>query len=180
MKKLSHGNSRRVLRTIVKSALYLSLCMLFLGLSPGDVAPSFEAKNQDGKVIHLSDFKGKPVLIYFYPKDETKGCTKEACQFRDEYSKFRKKGAVILGVSRQNENSHKEFREKHKLPFDLLVDQDGSLAESYGVGKMPVIGLLKRESILVGPDGKIAQVYTSVDPETHADQVLKDLAALSK
>src|SRR4051812_23472017 len=98
------------------------LCTLLGGnpafaLEPGQAAPEFSAKNQDGKTIKLSELKGKPVLMYFYPKDDTPGCTKEACSFRDEYAKFKQKGAVILGVSAQDEASHRKFREKYHLPF---------------------------------------------------------------
>jgi peroxiredoxin Q/BCP len=147
----------------------------FAALSPGDPAPAFAAKNQDGKTLRLLDFRGKPVLMFFYPKDDTPGCTKEACSFRDQSSKFTDAGAVVLGVSRQDEASHRAFKSKHKLPFDLLVDADGKLAESFGIGQMPVIGLLKRQSVLIGPDGKVIRFYPDVDPATHTGDVLKDL-----
>jgi peroxiredoxin Q/BCP len=148
--------------------------------SVGSMAPTFTAKNQDGKNVNLSDFSGKPVLLYFYPKDETPGCTKEACEFRDKYAEFKKVGAVVLGVSRQDEKSHKEFTTKHSLPFDLLVDTDGSIAKAYGIGKYPVLGLLKRQSVLIGRDGHILKVYEDVDPDAHAAQALKDIAELDK
>ena len=148
-------------------------------LSVGDPAPSFVAENQDGKKVQLTDFKGKPVLIYFYPKDDTPGCTKEACQFRDDYSKFQKKGAVILGVSAQDAESHKSFKQKYHLPFDLLIDKDGSLAKSFGVGMMPVIGLHQRQSVLVDSQGKIAKFYSSVDPKEHSQEVLAELDKMS-
>jgi peroxiredoxin Q/BCP len=153
----------------------LFLIALLTAFSPGDPAPDFSAKNQDGKVVRLSDFKGKFVLIYFYPKDDTPGCTKEACAFRDVYSKIRQKNAVVFGVSRQDEKSHQEFRVKHKLPFDLLVDADGALAKSFDVGTIPMLGFAKRESILIGPDGKVVQVYKDVDPSAHARQILEDI-----
>jgi peroxiredoxin Q/BCP len=145
-------------------------------LSVGALAPNFSAKNQKGETKRLSDFAGKPVLLYFYPKDETPGCTKEACQFRDHYKEFKNQGAVILGLSRQDEKSHKEFSEKHSLPFDLLVDKDGTIAKAYGVGKYPVLGLFKRQSVLIGKDGHVIKFYEDVDPEKHAEEVLKDLA----
>jgi peroxiredoxin Q/BCP len=154
------------------------LAFISLGLKSGDPAPDFTAKNQNGKTIHLSDFKGHPVLVYFYPKDDTLGCTKEACSFRDEYSKYKKHGAVILGVSRQDGKSHQAFREKYKLPFDLLVDTDGSLGKQFGVGQMPVIGLEKRQSLLIDGKGMIVRFYDNVDPTTHSAQVLKDLDAI--
>ena len=164
-----------ILRTIV----FFSLPFL-LALSVGEPAPNFALKNQDGKVIHLSDFKGKPVLIYFYPKDETPGCTKEACSLRDQFAKFKEQGAVILGISRQDEESHRKFKSKHKLPFDLLVDPDGEVAEKFDVGKMALIGFLQRKSVLIGPDQKVFRMYPKVKPETHAAQVLSDLALLKK
>jgi peroxiredoxin Q/BCP len=164
----------------------LSMIIALLGatpafsLEPGQKAPDFSAKNQDGKVVKLSDLKGKPILMYFYPKDDTPGCTKEACNFRDEYSKFKQQGAVILGVSRQDEKSHQAFRSKYSIPFDLLIDADGSLAKAYGVTVVPGVGFHMRQSILIGPDGKVAKWYPSVNPATHTAEVLKDLAALPK
>lgn len=153
----------------------LLLSSLILGLSVGEIAPDFAAKNQDGKEIHLSDFKGKPVLLYFYPKDDTPGCTTEACSFRDEYRKFSALGAIILGVSRQDQKSHRAFRAKYHLPFDLLSDPDGSLAKMFGVDTMPIVGYIKRESVLISPNGKVIQVYKKVDPATHTAEALKDL-----
>ena len=156
-----------------------ALAMAVMGLAPGDLAPDFSAKNQDGKALKLSEFRGKPVLLYFYPKDDTPGCTKEACSFRDEFAKVKKTGAVILGISRQDEKSHQAFRAKYHLPFDLLVDEDGGLAAAYGVGAYPIVGLLKRQSVLIGPDGKIFRFYRDVNPSTHTAEVLKDLDALA-
>jgi peroxiredoxin Q/BCP len=147
-------------------------------ISVGSVAPTFTAKNQDGKNVNLTDFSGKPVLLYFYTKDETPGCTKEACEFRDKYADFKKQGAIVLGVSRQDEKSHKEFSLKHTLPFDLLVDSDGAIAKAYGIGKYPVLGFLKRQSVLIGRNGHILKVYEDVDPNGHAAQALKDIAEL--
>lgn len=155
-----------------------SLTAPLLGLSPGDAVPDFSAKNQDGKEIRISDYRGKPVLIYFYPKDDTPGCTKEACSFRDEYAEFKKLGAVIFGVSRQDSKSHRAFKEKHRLPFDLLVDEDGSVAKSLGIGMMPIIGFHKRQSILIGPDGKVFRIYSDVNPKNHTQEVLNDLKSI--
>jgi peroxiredoxin Q/BCP len=174
---------KKILREIrVKKAAkilgFFGLVTPLLGLSPGEAVPNFSAKNQDGKVIQISEFRGKPVLLYFYPKDDTPGCTKEACSFRDEYSEFKKLGAVIFGVSRQDSKSHRAFKEKHRLPFDLLVDEDGSIAKSLGIGTIPLIGFHKRQSILIGPDGKVFRVYTDVDPKSHTQEVLKDLKSI--
>ena len=151
-----------------------------VAIEPGQIAPDFSVKNQDGKTIKLSELKGKPVLMYFYPKDDTPGCTKEACNFRDEFAKFKKLGAVVLGVSRQDEKSHQAFRQKYSIPFDLLVDNDGSLAKSYGITVIPGVGFHMRQSILIGRDGKVAKFYPSVNPATHTEEVLKDLEALAK
>jgi len=162
----------------IKSLLLL-LTPLLLALSPGDLSPDFSAKNQDGKTIKLSNLKGHYVVIYFYPKDDTPGCTKEACSFRDEYQKIKDLNAVVLGVSRQDEKSHQAFKAKHKIPFDLLVDKDGSLAKSFGVGTMPLIGFTKRQSILIGPNGKVVRFYESVDPSKHTHQVIEDIVKAS-
>lgn len=165
----------------VKSTLFVVFSIPFLlALAPGDRAPEFAAKNQDGKLVRSSDFKGKFVLIYFYPKDDTPGCTKEACKFRDEYARIKKLNAVVLGVSRQGEQSHREFRAKHRIPFDLLVDEDGSLAEKFGVGTIPILGWSKRKSVLLGPDGKMIRFYDDVDPDAHAQEVMGDIERAGK
>jgi peroxiredoxin Q/BCP len=160
---------------IFSLVILLTAAPAFAALVAGDVAPAFSAKNQDGQTVQLSDFKGKYVLVYFYPKDDTPGCTKEACSFRDEYAKIKKLNTVVLGVSRQDGQSHQEFRSKHKLPFDLLVDADGSLAKAYSVPTMPIVGFTKRQSILIGPDGKVLHFYQDVDPSTHVQQVMTDI-----
>lgn len=162
-------------KKITLTATLLLLAFFSLGLKPGDVVPDFKAKNQNGVEVQLSHYKGKPVLLYFYPKDDTPGCTKEACQFRDKYSDFKKLGVVIFGISKQDEKSHQKFIKKHRIPFDLLIDSDGSIAESLGVETMPIVGFHKRQSILIGPDGKMAKFYDSVDPDKTADEVMKDL-----
>ncbi|MGE3263131.1 MAG: peroxiredoxin [Bacteriovoracia bacterium] len=151
-----------------------------LGIAAGVTAPDFSAKNQEGKTIKLSDYKGKFVLMYFYPKDDTPGCTKEACDFRDNYVKIKELNTVVLGISRQDAASHQKFIAKHKLPFDLLVDHDGSIAKLYGVGTMPIVGFHHRQSILIGPDGKVLRFYESVDPAKHVEEVLADIKAAKK
>ncbi len=148
---------------------------LLMAITAGTQAPDFSAKNQDGKLIRLSDYKGKFVLIYFYPKDDTPGCTKEACDFRDRYTEIKKLNTVVLGISRQDAASHKKFIAKHKLPFDLLVDNDGKIAEAFGVGTIPIVGFHRRQSVLMGPEGQVLQFYESVDPKTHVEEVLSDI-----
>lgn len=158
----------------------IPLITCLLGLSPGTMTPDFSAKNQDGKIVRLSEFKGKYVLLFFYPKDETPGCTKEVCSLRDSYAQIKALNTVVLGISRQDEKSHQGFIAKHKLPFDLLVDGDGSIAKSLGVATMPIVGFHKRQSLLIGPDGKVIKFYDSVDPEKHTAEVLADLASAKK
>src|SRR5580658_8360009 len=130
-----------------------------LKLNEGNTAPEFIAMTSGGGKISLADFKGQNVILYFYPKDDTPGCTKEARGFRDEFAKFQALGVVILGVSGQGEKSHREFRAKYQLPFDLLVDDDGALAKAYDTGTMLVIGLHKRKSVLIGRDGNVLHFY---------------------
>jgi peroxiredoxin Q/BCP len=168
---------RNPFRTLLKLAPALGVVLL-LGLKAGDPAPDFSLQNQESKAVKLSDSKGHPVLIYFYPKDGTPGCTEEACTLRDMFEKYQKLGAVIYGVSTQNESSHKDFRAAHKLPFDLLVDPKGEMAKTYGVGFIKGTDLLERKSVLIGPDGHILKMYETVNPSEHAQEVLKDLSAI--
>jgi peroxiredoxin Q/BCP len=167
-------NMKKLIGTLGFLALFLGL----VGLTQGQVAPDFSVKNQDGKAVSLADLKGKFVLLYFYPKDDTPGCTKEACSFRDGFHDLQKHGAVVFGVSKQDDESHRAFKAKHKLPFDLLVDTEGKLAASYGIGTMPVIGFYKRESVLIGPSGKVVKIYKDVSPEIHTHQVLLDIEGI--
>lgn len=169
------------LKAKLSSLLFLAAPALAAAVNVGDALPAgLSAKNQDGKTIQLSSFSGKYLLLFFYPKDDTPGCTKQACQLRDSYADFAKLNTVILGVSRQDGKSHKEFIAKHKLPFDLLVDTDGALGKALGVKSMPVVGFSKRQTVLVGPDGKVARRYDDVDPATHRDLVLADIKALQE
>lgn len=162
-------------KRVLALSFTLVASMFWLGLVEGSVAPDLAAKDQNGKLIHISDFRGHPVVLYFYPKDDTPGCTKEACGFRDQFTEFSKIGAVVLGVSRQDAKSHQAFRAKYHLPFDLLTDTDGKLAEAYGVQLMPIVGYHKRQSALISADGKLIRFYPDVDPSNHITQVLKDL-----
>lgn len=151
-----------------------------LSLKPGDPAPEFSASATDGSTLRLSDLKGRPVILYFYPRDDTPGCTKEACAFRDEYAAFKKKGAVILGVSADSVKSHGKFTEKFKLPFPLLADEDKAIVKAYGAwGEKSFMGRkyegIHRVTFLIGVDGRIQNVWPKVKPEAHAAEVLAAL-----
>ncbi len=152
-------------------------------LEEGKKAPAFAVKDQSGKAVKLADFAGKYVVLYFYPKDDTPGCTKEACAFRDDHSKLQKAGAVVLGVSPDSEQRHGKFIAKYQLPFSLLADTDHALAEKYGAwGEKSLYGKkyqgILRSTFLIGPDGKVAKVWPKVKPEGHAAEVLAALQAL--
>ncbi len=149
----------------------------------GDKAPDFDSFDQDGKKITLKEFKGKTVVLYFYPKDNTPGCTKESCSLRDRHSTFKKKGIVVLGVSKDSQKSHQGFIEKYDLPFTLISDTDKKVQEVYGVwqeknmyGKK-VMGTV-RTTFIIGSDQKIVYVFNKVDCENHSEEVLEKLEEL--
>ena len=145
----------------------------------GGPAPEFELSDQDGNLHSLEDYRNQWIILYFYPKDETPGCTTEACNFRDNIFAFRDFGAQILGVSLDDVASHKAFSEKHGLPFPLLADTTGETAAAYGVKtRMFGMTLAKRQTFIIAPDGSIAKHYVSVDPDKHSAQVLADLQKL--
>lgn|SRR5579875_2332827 len=150
-------------------------------LKAGDVAPPFSTQaveNGQTVSIRLSDFLGHKVVLYFYPKDNTPGCTKEACAFRDGYAKLARWGIVVLGCSVDSESSHRAFQQKYKLPFPLLLDPGKSIAKAYGADNgIPILGLDKRVTYVIGADGRILKVYPNVDPAIHADQIIQDLGA---
>jgi peroxiredoxin Q/BCP len=139
----------------------------------GQVAPDFTATAQDGSTVHIAALTGKPVVVYFYPKDETPGCTKEACSFRDAWAPLAKTGAVLVGVSADSLDSHKAFVAHWKLPFLLITDADGSIGKKYGV---PFASYHQRQTIVIGADGKVAKVYRKVDVSQHAQEILADLS----
>jgi len=146
-------------------------------LSIGDIAPNFTVNDTNGKPISLSDYAGKPIVIYFYPKDDTPGCTKEACSFRDNYDQYLSKGIAVLGVSMDGEDSHYAFTEKFNLPFPLLSDVNGAVTQAYDVqGEKNGMRYATRVTYVIGADGKISQVYTSVNTETHATDILSAIA----
>lgn len=144
----------------------------------GDAAPAFSALDQHGKTVNLSDFAGKTVVLYFYPKDDTPGCTREACGFRDEFQAFTKKNVVILGVSPDDSAKHTKFIAKYELPFTLLADPDKALCQAYEVWKeknmygKKSFGVV-RTTFIIGPDGKIAKVFNNVKVDGHIEKVLE-------
>jgi peroxiredoxin Q/BCP len=143
----------------------------------GTIAPNFTATDANGETVRLKDLRGEKVVLYFYPKDDTPGCTKEACSFRDAFSDFKKHGIKVLGVSVDSEASHKKFTTKYKLPFTLLSDPDHSIADTYGVyGEKKFMGRtymgVKRITFLIDEKGKIKKVFEKVKPEEHARDVL--------
>ncbi len=146
-------------------------------LKAGDKAPDFKGKDQDGKIISLKDFKGKKLILYFYPKDDTPGCTAEACSLRDNYSALQAKGYAILGVSADDEDKHKKFIEKYKLPFPLLADVNKEIIEAYDVwGKKKFLGKsydgILRTTFVIDEEGKIEEVISNVNSKNHAQQFI--------
>jgi peroxiredoxin Q/BCP len=150
-------------------------------LAPGDLAPDFstDAVLGDQTVpAHLTDYRGRQVVLYFYPKDNTPGCTKEACAFRDGYAKLQQWGVAVLGCSIDGADAHRAFVRKYRLPFPLLLDPDKKIAKAYGADNgIPILGLDRRITYVIGPDGRILKVYPQVDPGTHATEIIHDLAA---
>ena len=149
-------------------------------LDSGDRAPAFTLADDTGNQVALSDFEGRPVVLYFYPKDNTSGCTAEACDFRDNWARVQAKGVVVLGVSPDSQRSHERFREKHELPFPLLVDEDHAVAEAYGAwGKKKMYGKtyegIIRSTFLIGADGMVARTWSGVKVKGHVDEVMEEL-----
>ena len=146
-------------------------------LKPGSKAPTFSLHSDSGDRVSLADLKGKPVVLYFYPKDDTTGCTVEACEFRDSWAAVKRSGAVVLGVSPDPVGSHQKFKQKYSLPFPLLADEDHAVAEAYGAwGDKSMYGRkykgILRTTYLIDPQGRIAEVFQKVKPKGHAKQVL--------
>ena len=150
-------------------------------LKEGQIAPPFTTQMVTGEQVApmaLADFHGRKVILYFYPKDETSGCTKEACAFRDGYARYTNAGLVVLGCSVDSADAHKDFIRKNGLPFPLLLDPDKKIATAYGaVNGIPILGLNRRITYVIDENGKIIKVYPSVDPSTHAKEILSDLGA---
>jgi peroxiredoxin Q/BCP len=151
-------------------------------LQEGQPAPEFEARDGNGATVRLSDLRGRPIVLYFYPKDDTPGCTKEACGFRDEYAALREAGTVLLGVSPDDEASHRKFADKFQLPFQLLADPGAAVATAYGVWKeknmygRTYMGV-ERTTFLIDADGKIRRIFPKVKVDGHVAEVLAGLRA---
>lgn len=169
-------------RLLICLSLSLSL-FLFASSSPaaeapavGSPAPGFRLQDQNGDCHALADYRGEWLAVYFYPKDDTPGCTTEACNFRDSMYAFEAIGAHVIGISVDDVESHKDFSEKYQLPFTLLADESGETARAWGVLRdLKLIKMARRESFLVNPEGIVAKHYEKVDPETHTAEVLADL-----
>jgi peroxiredoxin Q/BCP len=151
-------------------------------LTIGTPAPAFRLQDQNGQWHTLDEYKGKWLVLYFYPKDQTPGCTTQACEFRDNVFAFRDANAVIVGISVDDVESHKKFESKHSLPFTLLADPKKETTKAYGVLKkfMLTVELAKRETFLIDPNGRIAKIYRDVDPKGHSQAVLGDIKAMQK
>ena len=175
------------IKILAALAILALLAALAAPLTAGDTpetgseAPSFRLQDQNGDWHELADYSGQWLAIYFYPRDDTPGCTTEACNFRDNIYAFKAIGANVVGVSVDDVDSHKEFAEKYKLPFVLLADTGGDMSEAYGVLRdWNLTQISARQSFIVAPDGTIAKHYEKVDPDTHTQEVLADLEALMK
>ena len=171
-------------KTIASFVVGLSLVSLVLytsvfsesNLNEGDLAPNFNLQDQNGEWHSLEDYKGQYVVLFFYPKDGTPGCTTEACSFRDNIFEFNSLDAQILGVSLDDVDSHQEFSEKYSLPYPILADVNKNCADDYGVlGKFMMMTIAKRQSFIIGPQGRILKRYNKVDPDTHTSEVIEDL-----
>lgn len=148
---------------------------------PGQQAPAFQLPDQNGKTHALQDYRGRWVVLYFYPKDDTPGCTQEACTFRDDLSQLTSLGAQVIGVSVDDTASHADFAKKYHLPFPLLADQDGKVAASYGaLLNLAVVKFARRYTFLIDPQGRVAKVYLKVDTSRHSREIVEDLKQLGK
>jgi len=172
----------KILATILSAAALFALGSSFSvaeQVATGEPAPDFELVDQDGQLHSIEDYRGKWIALYFYPKDDTPGCTTEACEFRDNIFAFRDANCQVLGVSLDDEESHKAFSEKHGLPFPLLADTKGLAADAYGVkANMMGMTIAKRQTFLIDPEGNVAKHYDSVDPDSHSREILADLEKL--
>jgi len=170
----------KLLRQFFVSVLLVFFSMSSLaGLSIGNQAPNFILKDQNNLSHNLNDYKGSWVILYFYPKDDTPGCTTQACDFRDAVERIISSRSIVFGVSLDSVESHKRFAEKNNLPFSLLSDQDGNVSKAYdSLNSFISFKASKRNTFIIDPEGKIAKIYLSVNPSTHSQMVLNDLNQL--
>lgn len=173
-----------VLLGLLLAAAMLGFSMLSAAANTpknGEPAPDFNLPDANGQSHKLADYAGKWVVLYFYPKDDTPGCTKEACSFRDDLAQIDKLGAQVIGVSVDDTDSHAKFAAKYHLPFPLLADKDGKVADSYGaLTNLYLVKIAKRYTFLIDPQGRIAKTYLSVDTSRHSQQIIDDLKLLRK
>lgn len=171
----------------IRNGIFSAAVAILLAASPalagtpavGDPAPDFSLMDQNGNTQSLEEYRGQWVAVYFYPKDDTPGCTTQACNFRDNIFAFRERDAVILGISLDDVESHEEFAEKYSLPFPLLADSDAVVAEEYGVVRnLGITKMAKRQTFLIDPEGRVAKHYDKVDVDTHSKTILADLDRL--
>lgn len=170
-----------MIKTLFSIFALLLPTLVFAGEVPavGSAAPDFNLQDQSGDWHALKDYRGQWLAVYFYPRDDTPGCTTEACNFRDNIYAFKAIGAAVVGISVDDVASHKKFSDKYKLPFTILADENGETSKAWGVLRdYKLLQLASRQSFLVNPEGKIAKHYSDVDPDEHTDQVLTDLKAL--
>jgi len=173
--------TRNLFAVTILATLFVSGSSLQADQAPevGKEAPGFNLQDQNGEWHDLEDYRGSWLAIYFYPKDDTPGCTTEACNFRDNIYAFKAIGVSVVGISVDDVESHKEFSGKYKLPFTILADEEGETAQAYGVLRdWKLIQIASRQSFLVDPDGVIVKHYEDVNPDTHTQEVLADLEAL--
>ena len=173
---------------IFKSIFNLAIGMIMFGfftttqaseLKVGDKAPEFKLLNQAGETISLNQYNDKWIVLYFYPKDDTPGCTEEACSFRDNINRLIAQKSVVLGVSLDSQESHAKFAKEYGLPFNLLADESGEVTKQYGaLLDLKVVKFAKRHSFIINPQGNIAKIYRSVNPKQHVRDVMKDLKTL--
>lgn len=174
----------KILAVVALIALVLMAvrAVAFAGTVPtvGQAAPDFNLPDAQSQSHRLTDYSGKWLVLYFYPKDDTPGCTKEACSFRDDLFQLDKLGAKVVGVSVDDSGSHAKFAQKYHLPFPLLADKDGKVADSYGaLTNLGIIKIAKRYTFLIDPKGNIAKIYLSVDTSRHSQEIIDDLKQLS-
>jgi peroxiredoxin Q/BCP len=166
-------------KTIISLLCFLGLNQAQAGIEIGQPAPEFNLVNQHGEVISLREKKGQWIVLYFYPKNDTPGCTTEACSFRDNINALIAQEAIVLGVSVDSTDSHKQFAQKYKLPFSLLSDPKGEVASKYGaLLNLGFLKFAKRHSFIINPEGNIQKIYRNVDPDVHVKEVLAEIKRL--